>query len=349
MITIRPLKRALVPVNSETAERVSAPNYDEFQGDREVWDFIQNQPDCVLKVTMAHCDFDRFDAILEDGSEAALERSTDNMAGLVEGAHTREIEGLLWIYEITRPGPQPIRQIGLGGLGRVDEIRTDSNPDGNIIRNEGIREPKARGRADLIRATNAYIGTVNNAIDDTEGKARAAFEAYAEARAPDLDLTDEQNNQHRIWYVTDEADIASFQQLLADEPCAYVADGNHRSAAAAMLNQEEFLTVFFPAQTMGIFPYNRLVDTPEQPIEDILNQLKESFEVEPHDGPPLQPESTHTIGFYGAGSWFRLTPRPGTYDPDNAVEDIDANITQRKIFDDMFGIVDPADKRMTYV
>ena len=78
-ITIGPIPHALVPVDTEAAQRVSAPNYDEFQGDREIWEYLQGQPDCVLKVTMAHCDVDSPEETLEGDSEEALAKSGENM------------------------------------------------------------------------------------------------------------------------------------------------------------------------------------------------------------------------------------------------------------------------------
>ncbi len=348
MITIRPVPRALVPVDSAAATRVSAPNYDEFQGDAEIQALIAQDPDSVLRVTMPHCDVPPGDAPLAEGSAEALESAARNMEALVASDLTREADGVLWVYEILDPIRPSVRQIGVGGMGLVSEIRTDATPDGSIIRNEGIREPKSRGRADLIEATGAIIGTVNNAVDDESGALTAALEGIADSRPPDMAVTDHHGNEHRIWLVEDAASIARLQALLADEPRAYVADGNHRSAAAAMLGHEGFLTVFFPTRTMGIQPYNRLVKA--ELHENLTSALVPYFEFEPlHEVDAFQPEETHEIGMYVHDSWYRLVPRPGTWDPANAAQDIDADIVQRNLFGAVLGIPDARDKRLRFV
>src|SRR5687767_5526985 len=161
MITIDPVARALVPVNSAAADALGAPNYDEFQSDLEVWELIQQQPSSVLLVTMPHCAVAFPDDIGEDGSADALAKARANMQHLIADPRTRELKEILWVYEITRPEAPDAPQIGLGGMARTSEIRTPENPTGSIIRNEGIRESKARGRAKLTEATKADMGTVN--------------------------------------------------------------------------------------------------------------------------------------------------------------------------------------------
>jgi uncharacterized protein (DUF1015 family) len=235
-------------------------------------------------------------------------------------------------------------------MGRTDEIRTPSNPAGSIIRNEGVREAKARGRARLQQATRADMGTVNNAIDDDEGELETTLEAYADAHPCAFECIDEERNRHRVWLVQDAAEIGRLRAILALEPRAYVADGNHRSAAAAMLGQSHFLTVFFPAATMTIAPYNRLVEDAAKRVADLDAVLQPSFHAEP--APvlgPYQPETTHEIGLYDGTAWMRLRPRPGTFDPSDAAQDIDADIVQRRLFGEVFGITDARDERLTFV
>ena len=101
------------------------------------------------------------------------------------------------------------------------------------------------------------------------------------------------------------------------------------------------LTVFFPARTMGLAPYNRLVQAPPSESESLVAALGEAFQVEALGPlPAFQPVKTHEIGLYTAGAWYRLTPRPSAYDTADAVQVIDANIVQRKLFAAVFGIPD---------
>jgi uncharacterized protein (DUF1015 family) len=350
-ITIGPIPRALVPVSAEAAQRVSAPNYDEFQGDREIWEYLQSNPDCVLKVTMAHCDVDSPDATLEGDSPEALSRSGQNMRALVENDLTREVRDVVFVYEIMGPQNPGVRQIGLGCMARTDEIRTEATPDGPIIRNEGVREPKARGRANLIEACEAIIGTVNNAVPDETGLIARSLEGYADLYPSSFRAEDQHGNTHRIWIVTDPETIDRFVTLFAQEPEAYVADGNHRSAAAAMLGHPEFLTIFFTADRMGISPYNRLVLESEENIDDIEERLRESFEIGGSTSPePYTPGRLHQIGLYVKESgWLHLRPLPATFDPEDAAASIDHDIVQRRLFERVFGIPDSGDRRLTFV
>ena len=351
MITITPVRRALIPVDSAAAARISAPNYDEFQADREIWDVLQDHPMSVLRVTMAHCHADSPDEICHGDSRDALAKAHTNMEELEASELTEEVRDILWVYEIDDAARPDVRQIGLGGMARTDEIRTDTTPQGTIIRNEGVREPKARGRADLIEATNAIIGMVNNGVDDASGEFQRQLESHSSGAPPDLEVVDQHANWHRVWIVRDSGAIQRFQELLAQEPHAYVADGNHRSAAAAMLGYEHFLSVFSPARMMGIRPYNRLVRASALPSDGLEAAIGEKFALDtPAEVGPYQPTETHDIGLYNPdGRWLRLRPLPGTFDPDDPAEAIDYGIVQKNLFAHVFGIADAGDDRLTFV
>ncbi len=351
MITITPVRRALVPIDSAAAARISAQNYDEFQGDHEIWDLLQDNPESVLRVTMAHCDTNSPETIGVRDSRGALAQAGTNMGELRESGLTEEVHDILWVYEIEDPDRPDVRQIGLGGMARTDEIRTDATPQGTIIRNEGVREPKARGRADLIQATHAIIGMVNNGVDDASGEFQSHLEAHADGTPPDFEVLDQHANRHRVWIVRDEQAIQRLQALLKGEPHAYVADGNHRSAAAAMLDYEHFLSVFFPARTMGIRPYNRLVQIEALRTDQLTVAMRERFELDrPAEADFYQPTQTHEIGLYTRErGWLRLRPIPGTFDPDDAAESIDCGIVQKNLFAHVFGIADAGDDRLTFV
>lgn len=350
MVSILPVRRALVPVDSDAAFRLSAPNYDEFQGDREIWDMLQLRPDNVLKVTMSHCDAPRFEAILPEGSPEALERAAANMHALQSGPLVRVADNVLFVYEVVSPRRPDVRQIGLGGMARTAEIRTDQQPGGAIIRNEGIMPEKAEGRARLLAATHADFGTVNCAVRDASGRLLTLLERLADARPADFATLDEADNRHRVWLIADPAQQQELIRALAEEPTAYVADGNHRSAAAAQLGRESFLAVFFPAERLRLEPYNRLVQDVGVPAETILARLEERFSITPLGPlPAYRPAQVQEIGLYLGGQWRRLTPRPGSFDPLNAAESIDSDILQRHFFAAILGLVNPRDKRINYV
>jgi uncharacterized protein (DUF1015 family) len=299
---------------------------------------------------MPHCDVRTPEDIGEEGSKATLARAVANMARLMSDPMVRKAMHILWVYEITRPGHEDKPQIGLGGLALTREIRTPQNPTGTVIRNEGIREAKAQGRATLTQVTHTDMGTVNLAVDDTSGEFAGALGAYAKSREPNFETKDEMGNTHRVWLVEKPEEIERFRALVAREPRAYVADGNHRSAAAAMLGYEHYLAVVFPASTMTIAPYNRLVDVARDQRASLVNSVQKSFHAERHQGAePLQPSRTHDIGLYDGSAWWHLQPKPGTFDPSDAAQDIDADIVQRRIMEQVLGVSDARDERITYV
>ena len=350
MVTLLPIPRALVPVNSKAAQALSSPNYDEFQHDREIFELLQRRPDCVLRITMPHACAASPDQMMAEGSPAALAAARNRMASLQGGPLTRTLGDVMFLYEIEDPARPGIRQVGLGGLARAKDILTEATPNGTIVRNEGVRPKKAQGRADLIEATRAIIGTVNNAVEDREGRLAEQLELCAGKRSPDFTATAGDGCRHLIWLLERSAEREELVRTLAGEPFAYVADGNHRSAAAAMLGLGGFLTVVFPAHRMGLKPYNRLVKEEPRTPDAWRSVLAEAFQVTELDPQEAyQPTQRHRIGLYTGGVWLRVTPRAGSFDPANAAESIDSDIVQRRIFDRICGIPDPADERLTFV
>ncbi len=350
MVTLNPIHRALVPVDSSAAQRLCSPNYDEFQSDREINDLLQLQPDSVLRITMPHTCAASPEEMLLEGSPEALTAAAARMSELRAGPLTREVHGAVFVYEIADPARPADRQVGLGGLAPTSDVLTDDTPHGTIVRNEGVRPKKARGRADLIESTRAIIGTVNNAVEDVSGNFAAMLETIADSREPDFAATAEDGCAHKIWLVTEAAKRDQLIAGAAAEPFAYVADGNHRSAAAAMLGLEGFLAVVFPAATMGLAPYNRLVQATRRSAAAWEADLSEHFHVQPAaPQADFQPAEPHSIGLYTGEAWLRLSPRPSACDAENAAAAIDAAIVQARVFDELCGISDPRDERLTFV
>lgn len=350
MPSIAPISHALVPVDSTAAQALSAPNYDEFQSDTEVWELLQQRPGNILRVTMPHCDFADAADMLEDGCPEALDKAFANMQDIAAAPTVRAVKDVLWVYEIISPKRPSVRLIGLGGYAKTGEIRTEQTPDGCIIRNEGIRQKKADGRAQLIQRTKCFTEGVNCAVEDRDNRFIDALEHIADSRPCDYSATDEAGNRHNSWLVSDPHHQEELTQLLAREPAAFVADGNHRSAAAATLGREHFLCVFFPTSRMGLEPYNRLVEDTGISAASLLERLNAAFHVERlASTAPYRPQQVHDIGLYMDHTWYRLTPKSGSYDPANAAESIDADIVQRHLFDAILKITDPRDDRLNFV
>lgn len=350
MPSLTPVQRALVPVDSAHAQAISAQNYDEFQSDQEVWDILQQQPRSLLRVTMPHCHVSDLAQAPPEGGALALAHAAQQMQQLAADSGMKTLNNLLWVYEITSPKRPHAPQLGIGGNGSTSEIRTEQNPTGTIIRNEGIRPEKAQGRADLLEAISADTGFVNLAVQDRSGQLLSALEAVASARPSDLEVLDEGENRHRVWFLTTPAEQAPFIDLLAREPAAYVADGNHRSAAAAQLGHPHFLTVFFPVNRLGLEPYNRLLPLNGLSPTDLLHQLSANFTVQSMGSlTGFRPKTIHQIGLYLQGEWYLLQPKAASFNPNDAAEAIDADIVQRHIISGVLGMTDARDKRINYV
>ena len=350
MVTLNSIPRALVPVDSTAAQRLCSPNYDEFQSDLEIYELLQRQPDSVLRITMPHACADSPEEMLGEGSSPALQAAHSRMNELREGPLTREVREVVFLYEIEDPARPSTRQIGLGGLAPASHILTEQTPDGTIVRNEGVRPKKARGRADLIEACRAIIGGVNNAVEDSDGSLSRLLVSAADSRPPDYAATADDGCTHKIWLVADGTQHAELLAALSAEPFAYVADGNHRSAAAAMLGLDGFLAVVFPANGMGLAPYNRLVKTGQRSVAAWRQALSQHFEVDQAPAnPDYQPTESHSIGLYTGQEWLRLRPRSDAFDASNAAECIDAAIVQERVFRELCGISDPRDERLTFV
>lgn len=349
-VTLQPIPRALVPRDSAAAQSLCSPNYDEFQNDREIFDLLRRQPESVLRVTMPHACAPTPEAMLAEGSPEALAAAARRMAAMRAGPLTREVRDAMFLYEIVDPARPRVRQIGLGGLAPTRDILTERTPDGTIVRNEGVRPAKAHGRADLIESTHAIIGAVNNAVEDADGGFAGALGAAADGRDADYSALGEDGCRHKVWLLDESPLREGLVDALRAEPFAYVADGNHRSAAAVMLRLEGFLAVVFPASCMGLKPYNRLVAGEPCTIADWTAALAPAFHVEPAPAAgDYQPAEPHSIGLYPGGSWLRLSPRPEVYDPSDAAESLDASIVQREVFDRLYEIEDARDARLTFV
>ncbi len=342
MVQLRPIPVALVPNSSASAREISGPNYDEFQTEQEIRERILARPSSILKVTMPHCDPGLGAAALEEGSDAALDHAQQNLKALEESDKTKLLNDALFVYAIDYDDRI---QIGVGGMARTSDIKSDRSPEGTIVRNEKIHEYKAEGRARLIERTRSFVGIVNLCVSDSQAQVTEAIQTAMQTHPETYRTEDELGRPHRIWIITDPDDQAALRAAIESEPQAFVADGNHRSAAAQLAQKEDFLAVFFVLPTMRILPYHRLVEA--EVGDQFMSQLEADFEVAAASH--FHPDSLHEIGLYAPGQWFQLRVKPDRYSESDPVSTIDAEIVQRLIFEKCLGINDPRDPRLRYV
>ena len=166
--------------------------------------------------------------------------------------------------------------------------------------------------------------------------------------------------------INDEADIRRITELFAAMPAMYIADGHHRSAAAALVGAEKaqqnpnhrgdeeynyFMAVCFPANQLTIIDYNRVVkDLNGLSDEAFLDRLSKHFTVEKKGPEIFKPTRLHEFSLYLSGNWYSLTAKPGTYDDNDPIGVLDVTISSNLILDEILGIKDlRSDKRIDFV
>ena len=172
--------------------------------------------------------------------------------------------------------------------------------------------------------------------------------------------------RHQFWVISDEADIETITNTFATIPSLYIADGHHRSAAAALVGAEKaklnphttgleeynyFMAVCFPASQLTILDYNRVVkDLNGMTADQFLKALETDFTVADKGTDNYRPQHLHEFSLYLDGRWYSLVARPGTYDDNDPIGVLDVDISSRLIFDKLLGIHDlRTDKRIDFV
>ena len=237
--------------------------------------------------------------------------------------------------------------------------------NGVIKKHELTRRDKEEDRMKHVRATNANIEPVFFAYPDNAEVDRIV--AKYTARKPEYDfIAPGDGFGHTFWVIDEEADIARITKIFAAVPALYIADGHHRSAAAALIGAEKaqqnpahtgteeynyFMAVCFPANQLTIIDYNRVVkDLNGLSDEAFLQKLAEHFYVEEKGTEEYKPNALHNFSLYLSGKWYSLTARPGTYDDNDPIGVLDVTISSRLILDEILGIKDlRSDKRIDFV
>ena len=237
--------------------------------------------------------------------------------------------------------------------------------NGVIKKHELTRRDKEEDRMKHVRVNNANIEPVFFAYPDNAELDKLV--AKYTARTPEYDfVAPDDGFGHTFWVIDDEADIRRITELFAQIPALYIADGHHRSAAAALVGAEKakqnpnhrgdeeynyFMAVCFPANQLTIIDYNRVVkDLNGLTDEEFLHRLDKHFVVEPKGKDIYHPAGLHNFSLYLGGQWYSLTARPGTYDDSDPIGVLDVTISSRYILDEILGIKDlRSDKRIDFV
>lgn len=216
-----------------------------------------------------------------------------------------------------------------------------------------------------VRVNNANIEPVFFAYPDNAELDQIV--AKYTAREPEYNFVAKLDGfGHTFWIIDEAHDIARITELFAAMPALYIADGHHRSAAAALVGAEKakqnpnhkgdeeynyFMAVCFPANQLTIIDYNRVVkDLNGLTEEQFLEALTHHFVVEPKGEEIYKPAALHNFSLYLAGKWYSLTAKPGTYDDQDPIGVLDVTISSNLILDEILGIKDlRSDKRIDFV
>ena len=237
--------------------------------------------------------------------------------------------------------------------------------EGRIKKHELTRKDKEEDRMKHVRVNNANIEPVffayphRDDLDQIIASITAGEPEYDFVAAPE-------GFRHTFWVINEPATIERITQIFKEIPSMYIADGHHRSAAAALVGNEKkvqnphhtgneeynyFLTVCFPDNQLNIIDYNRLVrDLNGLTDEQFLEALKADFEVEKMGKEIYKPQRLHNFSLYLSGEWYSLTAKQGRYDDQDPIGVLDVTISSNLILDKILGIKDlRTDKRIDFV
>ncbi|MDD5824759.1 MAG: DUF1015 domain-containing protein [Prevotellaceae bacterium] len=227
--------------------------------------------------------------------------------------------------------------------------------NGTIKKHELTRRDKEEDRMKHVRVNNANIEPVFFAYPDND-VLNDLIMRYA-ATAPEYDfIAPVDGFGHKLWVVSNDADIATITEEFRKMPSLYIADGHHRSAAAALVGAEKakqnpnhrgdeeynyFMAVCFQASQLTILDYNRVVkDLNGLSSEEFLARLSENFDVTDMGADTYKPAQLHEFSLYLDGHWYSLKAKPGTFNDSDPIGVLDVDISSRLILDDILGIKD---------
>lgn len=253
----------------------------------------------------------------------------------------------LYIYAQTMNGKT---QYGLVGCSAVEDYMN------NVIKkHELTRKAKEEDRMKHVRVTNANMEPVFFSYP-AQPEIDKIVDDWVRNHAPEYDFIAPDGVGHHFWVINDAQVISRLIDLYAALPSVYVADGHHRTAAAALVGNEKklanphhrgdeeynfFLSVSFPDNQLTIIDYNRVVtDLNGMTTDEFLKKLSQYFEVENKGSAPYKPDRLHNFGMYLDGQWYSLTARPGTYNDQDPIGVLDVTILSNLVLDQLLDIKD---------
>ncbi len=349
MVKIRPFAAVRPP--KQYVEEVAARPYDVLNSVEAKSEAGEKS---LLHITKPEIDFD---PIIDEHSQPAYDKAVENFKVWQErGWLVQDAKPCYYVYAQTMEGRT---QYGL-----VMCAHTDDYAEGKIKKHELTRKDKEDDRMIHVRIQNANIEPVFFSYPDN-AEVNAIVARYI-AGEPEYDFVAADGFGHHFWVIDQEADIARITEIFAEIPAFYVADGHHRTAAAARVGAEKralnpahtgeeeynyFMTVAFPDSQLKIIDYNRVVnDLNGMTPSELLAALEEDFEVIDRGAEIYKPGFLHELSMYLDGKWYSLVAREGRYDDSDPIGVLDVTILSGLILDKLLGIKDlRTDKRIDFV
>jgi uncharacterized protein (DUF1015 family) len=349
---IRPFKGIRPP--RELVEAVSSRPYDVLNSDEARAEAAGNAQS-LYHIIKPEIDFP---AGTDEHAPAVYDKALENFnAFRAKRWLVQDEKEQYYIYAQTMNGKT---QYGLVVCACVDDYL-----NGRIKKHELTRRDKEEDRMKHVRINNANIEPVFFAYPDN-GDVNAIVAKYT-GQAPEYDFVAKPENfRHTFWIVDNDADIRRITECFAGIPSLYIADGHHRSAAAALVGAEKaglnpnhrgdeeynyFMAVCFPAGQLTIIDYNRVVKDLNGLTDDgFLQALTENFVVRPAGSDVFKPSRLHEFALYLSGTWYALTAKEGRYDDNDPIGVLDVTISSNLILNEILGIKDlRSDKRIDFV
>ena len=298
-----------------------------------------------------------FDPIIDEHDEAVYEKAVSNYKAWKEkGWLLKEEKECYYIYAQTMNGK---RQYGLVACCHFEDYL-----EGRIKKHELTRADKEEDRMKHVRAQSANLEPVFFAYPEREDMNAIVNRIIAEA--PKYDFVSEDGVGHTLWLIDADEDIKNITAIFEQIPALYVADGHHRTAAAAGVGKERmqanpnhtgeeeycyFLAVIFPDAQLNIIDYNRVVkDLNGLSNEEFLAAVEKDFVVEKMGKEIYKPNALHNFGLYLDGEWYSMTAKEGTYDDNDPIGVLDVTVLSNLVLDKVLGIKDlRRDKRIDFV
>lgn len=349
MVKIKPFKGVRPP--KELAQEVASRPYDVLNS---VEAKVEAGEKSLLHIIKPEIDFD---PIADEHSQEVYDKAVENFKKWqANGWLKQDATERYYIYAQTMEGRT---QYGL-----VAACHFEDYMEGKIKKHELTRKDKEEDRMIHVRIQNANVEPVFFAYPAVSEMDKIVNEVVA-SKAPEYDFVAADGFGHKFWLVEEQYN-AKITDIFANIPALYVADGHHRTAAAALVGNEKkranpnhngteeynyFLAVIFPDNQLKIIDYNRVVkDLNGLSNAEFMAKLAQDFTVEEKGEGIYMPSSLHNFSMYIDGKWYSLTAKHGTYDDNDPIGVLDVTVLSNLVLDKVLGIKDlRTDKRVDFV